>query len=164
VAVVSFSGAAGILSIDAIEGEGLKLAHFSGSTISALKEMFPPWMEVSNPLDIWIAVSSGDFHTAYPKILESVLQDGNVDAVICIYISFTLPKHREYDSSIHIREMAKKYPEKPVLCWSYGLNVTGFTEEIERDGTTMVFPSLEAAARTLRKLNEYERYRRSYLG
>jgi acetate---CoA ligase (ADP-forming) len=155
IAVVTFSGAAGILSIDAIEGAGLRLAEFSKTTVEAIKGFFPLWMEVKNPLDVWMAVSSHDFHETYPRILEGILKDRSVDAVICIYISFTLPKHDEYDSSRHILALAEKYPGKPILCWSYGLNVQGFTEAIERDGKAMVFPSLESAARTLRKLAEY---------
>jgi acetyltransferase len=162
VAIMTFSGAAGILSIDAIEGAGLRLADFSDSTVEALKGLFPPWMEVNNPLDIWLAVSSNDFHDTYPRILECLLRDDNVDAVMCIYVSFTLPTHEEYNSSMHIRVLAEKYPEKPILCWSYGLDVAGFSEEIEKDGTAMVFPSLEAAAGTLKKLNQYEIYRRNY--
>jgi acetyltransferase len=161
VAIMSNSGAACILSIDAMEEAGLRLAEFSGSTAEALKELFPQWMDVANPLDIWIAVSS-NFHVNYPKILEYILRDNNVDAVLCINPFFTLPKHEEYNSSVHTRELAKKYPEKPILCWGYGLDVEGFSEEIEKDGTAMVFPSLEAAAGTLKKLNQYEIYRRNY--
>jgi len=161
VAIMSNSGAACILSIDALEEAGLRLAEFSGSTNEVLRELFPPWMDVANPLDIWIAVAS-NFHVIYPKILESILRDDNVDAVLCINPFFTLPKHKEYDSSVHTRELAKKYPGKPILCWGYGLDMSGFTEELERDGTVMVFPSLDDSARTLRKLNEYDTYRRHY--
>ncbi len=162
VGVMSFSGAACILSIDAIEGAELQLAKFSNKTTAALKEMFPPWMGVENPLDIWIGVSSGDFHTAYPRILEIILKDDNVDAVFCIYPSFTLPKHEDYNTSIHIRSMAKKFPQKPILCWSYGLDIAGFTKEIEKDGNVMVFPSLDDAALTVKKLSEYGKYKTDY--
>jgi len=162
VGVMSFSGAACILTIDAIEGAGLQLAKFSNKTTAALKEMFPPWIGVENPLDTWIGVSAGDFHTAYPRILEIVLEDDNVDVVFCIYPSFTLPKHEDYNTSAHIRSMAEKFPQKPILCWSYGLDIVGFTNEIEKDGNVMVFPSLDDAALTVKRLSEYGKYKIDY--
>ena len=158
VAVISFSGGAAILAIDAIESAGLTLATLSEATIEAAAEYFPPWMTVNNPLDVWIGVSK-DFHTRYPRILNLVLRDEGVDSVICIYPSFTMPKHALYDSARHIRQCAKDHPEKPVLCWSYGLDVAGFTKSIEADGTSMVFPSLGAACLALTKLLEYRAVR-----
>ena len=130
------------------------MATLSEATIEAVAEYFPPWMTVNNPLDVWIGVSK-DFHTRYPRILDLVLRDEGVDSVICIYPSFTMPKHALYDSARHIRQCAKDHPEKPVLCWSYGLDIAGFTKLIEADGTSMVFPSLGAACLALTKLLEY---------
>jgi acyl-CoA synthetase (NDP forming) len=111
-------------------------------------------MEIDNPVDIWMPVAR-DFETAFPTILDRILADEGVDSVICIYCSYTLPKYDLYDSSGHIREIAGRHPDKPVLCWSYGLDIEGFTREIEKDGTAMVFPSLADAADTLAKLTEY---------
>lgn len=162
VGVMSFSGAACIISLDALEGAGLKLAKFSNKTTQALKKIFPPWIGAENPIDTWIGVSSGDFHTSYPRILEIILEDDQVDAVFCIYPSFRLPKNEGYNTSIHIRSMAKKFPQKPILCWSYGLDLAGFTKEIEKDGNVMVFPSLDDAALTVKKLSEYGKYKTDY--
>jgi acyl-CoA synthetase (NDP forming) len=160
VAVMSFSGAACILAIDAIEAAGLTLATFSEETREALAEMFPDWLEIGNPLDVWYAVS-GDFHARYPRVLELLLMDAGVDAVFCLYPSFTLPKHDPYDSARHIRALAGRHPDTPVVCWSYGLDIAGFTKEIERDGTAMVFPGLDGAATTLAKLARYGAYQRT---
>jgi acyl-CoA synthetase (NDP forming) len=67
----------------------------------------------------------------------------------------------DVNSALYIGPLAAKYPEKPVLCWSYGMDIAGMTEEIEKNGPAMVFPSLDAAARTLAKLSEYDAYRRA---
>ncbi len=160
VAVMSFSGAACILAIDAIEAAGLSLAEFSDATHEALAEMFPDWLEIGNPLDVWYAVS-GDFHARYPRVLELLLADEGIDAVFCLYPSFTLPKYAPYESARHIRDLAGRYPETPVLCWSYGLDLIGFTKEVECDGTAMVFPALESAATTLAKLARHGARRRA---
>ena len=154
VAVMSFSGGAAILAIDALEGAGLELAELSESTIEGARAFYPSWMAVDNPLDVWMAVSK-DFHERYPRILELLMQDDAVDSVICIYPSFSLPKYDAYDCSRHIRHLSRAYPDKPVLCWSYGLDVEGFSRSVEADGTSMVFPSLEDAANTLVKLARY---------
>ncbi len=159
VAIVSFSGGGAILAIDAIEGAELTMASLSESTKKELRDLFPGWIEVDNPLDIWIPVSR-DLHAAFPCILEAALRDEGVDAVLCIYCSYSLPKYDAFDSSSHIRKLAGKYPEKPVLCWTYGMDIAGFTEKVEGDGTAMVFPSLEDAAGALAKLVQYGAYRR----
>ena len=158
VAVVSYSGGAAILAIDALVSAGLTLATLSEETQRALKEKLPEWMEVANPLDLWIPVVR-DYRTAYPYFLEQILKDPGVDAVICIYCSYRLPKYDEFDASIYIRELAAKYPETPILGWTYGMDISGFTQHVERDGTAMVFPSFEDATQTLAKLVEWDDYR-----
>lgn len=159
VAIMSFSGGGAILAVDAIEGAGLTLASLSQATREKLRGFFPPWMAVGNPVDVWIPVSR-DFHAAFPAVLDLILQDEGVDAVVCIYCSYTLPKYAEFDSSLYIGEIAEKYPEKPVVCWSYGMDIAGFTRRIERSAGVMVFRSLDEAATALAKLAEYGQARR----
>lgn len=158
VAVMTFSGGGAILAIDAIEAAGLTLASLSEVTRSALQALLPSWLSVDNPVDVWIPISS-DFDRAFPLILETLLQDPGVDAVICIYCSYTLPKYAGFDSSRHIGRLAAAHPDKPVLCWTYGLDIAGFTKSVEKDGTTMVFPSLESAASSMAKLCDYHERR-----
>ena len=160
VAVVSFSGGGAILAIDAIEGAGLELARLSEETIRAIEDLFPPWLAVDNPVDVWIPVAR-DFDGAFPRILEQVLRDDAVDALICIYCSYTLPKYAALDSSRHVGEIASRFPEKPVLCWSYGLDIAGFSKRIEDGGSAMVFPSLDAAAATIARMADYGAVRRA---
>ena len=161
VAVMSFSGGANILAVDAIEKAGLTLATLSEPTKSDLQGLFPSWLSVDNPLDVWIPLSK-DFQTAFPTILECLLRDEGVDGVFCIYCSYPRPKYELFDSSAHIAAMAGKHPEKPVLCWSYGLDIDGFTRDVEKDGTAMVFPSFDDAAKTFAKMADYaeRRHRR----
>lgn len=158
VAVMSFSGGGAILAIDAIEAAGLTLASLSEATKAELRDLFPSWIAVDNPLDVWIPIAR-DLHSAFPRILEATLRDEGVDAVICIYCSYTLPKYEAYDSSVHIRDIARAYPGKPVLCWTYGMDIAGFTRKVEQDGAAMVFPSLDDAAGTLAKLAAYGEFR-----
>lgn len=158
VAIMSYSGGGAILAIDAIEGAGLELAQFADATKEKIVDLFPDWISIDNPLDCWIPVSR-DLQAAFPRMLEAILEDEGVDAVICIYCSYTLPKYDAYDCTSHITDIAGKYLDKPIACWSYGIDIAGFTEAIEKNGTTMVFPSLEAASGTFAKLVQYRENR-----
>ena len=157
VAIMSFSGGGAILAIDAVEAAGLSLAELSQSTRAKLQPLFPSWMEVTNPLDIWIGVSQ-DFHATFPDVLEAILIDDEVDAVICIYCSYTLPKYEQYDSSLYIADLAEKFPDKPILNWTYGMDIAGFSRRVENKGNTMVFRSLPEAAHTLARMNAYREF------
>ena len=155
VAIVSFSGGGAILAIDAIQGAGLELAKLSEDTIRDIEDLFPPWLKVDNPVDIWIPVAK-DFDGSFPRILNRVMQDDGVDAVICIYCSYTLPKYDALNSSKYVGEIGARYPDKPIMCWTYGLDIAGFTKRIEEQGSAMVFPSLEAASVTISKMADFE--------
>lgn len=154
VAVVSFSGGGAVLAVDATDRAGLELAPLSRQTAEAIGDLFPDWIGVHNPLDIWIPVSK-DLHGAFPRILQAVLDDPNVDGVLCIYCSYTQPKYADFDVSEHIRRLSKANPEKPVLCWSYGQDIEGTTRRIEADGSCVVFPTLDGAARAMATLAEH---------
>lgn len=158
VAIMSFSGGGAILAIDALDRAGLELAELSNRTKDTVKSFFPDWISVDNPLDIWIPVSK-EFNAAFPTILEALLNDPNVDSVLCIYCSYPLPKYSLFDSSRYIGKTASQHPDKPVLCWTYGLDIEGFTRRVEAGRHAMVFQTLDEAASTLAKLVEYGAYR-----
>jgi acetyltransferase len=154
VAIMSFSGGGAILAIDALERAGLSLASLSQSTKDALQHLFPSWASVTNPMDIWMSVAK-DFAATFPNVLETLLRDPEVDAVMCIYCSYPLPKYALYDSSEHIARLAAVHRDKPVVCWTYGLDIEGFTRKVEASGAAMVFQSLDEAAQSLARMADY---------
>ena len=81
VAVLTFSGAAGIVSSDFIENQELQLSELSESTLGVLREIFPEWMPVSNPVDLWPAIERNGAEVAWQKAFEAVSNDPNVDAI-----------------------------------------------------------------------------------
>ena len=56
VAVLTFSGGAGILSCDLLEDNGLPLAELAPATLGELAKVFPVWMPPGNPVDLWPAM------------------------------------------------------------------------------------------------------------
>lgn len=154
VAIMSFSGGGAVLAIDALDRAGLELARLSSETIGTLSPLFPDWMEVENPLDIWIPLVR-DFSGTYSLVMKALLQDEGVDAILCIYCAYNLPKYRLFDASRHIRDLSDANRSKPVACWSYGQDIEGFTRTIEEKRSAIVYPRLDDAARALAVLAQH---------
>lgn len=82
VAILTFSGASGIVTADYLEKYGLDLARLSPSTITQLQNLSPHWMPVTNPVDFWPAVEKNGPVVAYREGLSALYADPNVDGVI----------------------------------------------------------------------------------
>ncbi len=82
VAVLTMSGAAGIVSSDFIEEHDLMVADLSAGTVDALKEIYPGWMPISNPVDLWPAVELHGRKKAYTKAFKAVCTDPKVDVIL----------------------------------------------------------------------------------
>ena len=142
------------MAVDACERFGLEIATLSKDTLEQLEVLFPKWAHCSNPMDMWPAAMFHGFHNCYRRILEAYLQDPQIDAVICMTGSFLTTDEDFLDVTGIIREMASKYPEKPVVVSSCGNNYRHYEEELEKENTVVYyFPS--TAARALAALYKY---------
>jgi acetyltransferase len=116
VAILTMSGAAGIVSSDFIEEHDLAVADLSVSTLEALKEIFPGWMPVSNPVDLWPAVELHGRKKAYTKAFEAVCADPGVDAVL--FHGFVGGDAFRPDISVLVERAGRA--GKPVFGWVMG--------------------------------------------
>ena len=116
VAILTMSGAAGIVSSDFIEEHGLTVAELSAGTVEALREIYPGWMPVSNPVDLWPAVELHGRKKAYTKAFEAVCADPGVDALL--FHGFVGGEAFRPDIS-NLAEMAKR-AGKPMFGWVMG--------------------------------------------
>jgi len=84
VAILTFSGGAGIVSTDFLEAKGLEVADLSEQTKASLGKLYPEWMPVSNPVDLWPAMERnvGGNVDVMGQALTAVLADPQVDAVL----------------------------------------------------------------------------------
>jgi len=116
IAIVSYSGAAGIVTTDHIEANGLTLAHLSPQTQKRLEELSPTWMPVRNPVDYWPTIEKHGPALAYKHAIEALHEASEVDGIIVhLFAGFGI-------SLLNMREIISgiKKPRKPILFWLIG--------------------------------------------
>jgi acetyltransferase len=160
VGVITYSGGAGIMVSDGLEKHNLCLAAFSAGTIDQLAALSPQWLPLTNPLDIWPAVMLYGARRAYSVALKAVLNDPEVDGVICIAIA-PLPEFSFLDVSETLNAVMDESPtRKPVIVWTYGPNTAEVQKRFESRNRIMVYPTLELATWALSLLRD--RYKAIY--
>ncbi|MGB8359962.1 MAG: CoA-binding protein, partial [Acidimicrobiia bacterium] len=150
VAVITFSGAAGVVAADLLEKSGLTLAKLSDRTIDELRAVFPDWYEPSNPVDVWSTVEQRGFADATGPITRAVLSDEAVDAVVFVPLAF------DYYTVGDIEQFAEAAgsSQKPVVMWPIGDVdvVSGWVPVLERNSVPTC-SSLGTAVGILRGFN-----------
>jgi len=154
VAVITFSGAAGIMISDGLERHGVTLAPLSPATINKVAELSPEWMSLGNPLDIFPAVMLHGAQKAYSVALKALLNDPNVHGVVCIAIAPVRPEIPFIDVSEPVNEIVEKLPSKPVIAWVYGPTTEEISKKFESKNRVMAYPSLEIAGWSLSLLRD----------
>lgn len=80
VAVLTNAGGPGVTAIDALDMNGLMVAHLTEKTRQELKKVLPPAANVYNPVDMLAGASPEQYATS----LRLLLEDGGVDSVLVI--------------------------------------------------------------------------------
>ena len=117
IAVLTFSGGAGVVCSDDAHDYGMEIARLSPETLARIKAVFPEWMEPSNPVDLYPAMEKNGPVRTFGESLEAVIQDPGVDAVF-LHI-FAVPVKLGMFNYDAMAEMVKKY-QKPVVAWMIG--------------------------------------------
>ncbi len=82
VAVLTNAGGPGILAVDAIEANGLRLATLLTETVTTLRSFLPPYASFHDPIDMLASAGPQEYATA----LRALLKDDGVDAVLVISV------------------------------------------------------------------------------
>lgn len=82
VAVVTNAGGPAILAVDMLEKENLALTTLSNETKKLLRGLVHPEGNVENPVDLLPGATA----EVYKKVIETIIEDDNVDAVISIFV------------------------------------------------------------------------------
>ena len=86
-AILTFSGGAGILTCDMLERHHLDVAKLSESTCAALRGIFPDWMPVNNPIDLYPAIELKGYIPVFNQACSIVLDDPNVDVMVIHFLA-----------------------------------------------------------------------------
>lgn len=88
IALVTYSGAQAIMSIDAAIEEGLEVAHFGEDTRQKIARVIATPSKAQNPVDLFPDMLSHGFEKTAMEVLQALLEDDGVDAII--FISFAI--------------------------------------------------------------------------
>lgn len=116
VALMTFSGGAGIVTTDLMADYNIPLANLSHDTLQSVQKLYPAWMGASHPLDLWPAVEQNGLDAVYCATAEALMKDSAVDSIIIECFA-----SRYYDPAFFkdIGAMMREY-KKPVVLWLVG--------------------------------------------
>ncbi len=116
IAVLSYSGASGIVTADHMEKYGLALATLSSQTKKGLEELSPAWMPINNPVDYYPAMEKHDPALVYKHALKVLHDAPEVDGLIVhLFAGFGI-------WFLDMKEIMSviRAPRKPILFWLIG--------------------------------------------
>ncbi len=151
VAVVTNAGGPGIIIADALESQNLQVADFTEGTRERLRASLPEEASVNNPVDM-IASADAD---SYRAVLETVLDDPGVDAVIASFVP-PLGVHAE-DVARAITDTAAGR-EEPTLAVLMGRKGLKESRALLHAASVPAFIFPESAVRALTGMSRYRRW------
>ena len=156
-AVITFSGGGGIVTSDMLHEAGLSLAELSPDTLKTLKAVYPPWMDPSNPADIWPAIEYSGIQKVYTEVSEAVMHDPGVDSVI-VHIFTNMVESSMFSNLARLKDELGK----PVVAWLAGIGdrMRIFRAGIEELGIP-VFDEMGRGVSVLAAIKEHNRKRGS---
>lgn len=110
IALVTYSGAQAILSIDQAAKDGLGIARLGESTLQKLAGVIATPAKAANPIDLFPDMMVHGFERTSTTILGALLEDEGVHSVI--FISFAMEGPEQYEPLV---ELIRQRKTKPVF-------------------------------------------------
>ena len=151
VVIVTNAGGPGILCTDSLIGAGIEIPELSKRTRAAIARVVPPEASTRNPVDM---IASADA-ARYKAVLEKVMKDPDVDAIIAIFVSPIMID--AYEVARAIAEAADG--TKPVLSVFMGKQRSDEGIELLRSRKVPVYRFPEEAASAMSALTTYRKLR-----
>ncbi|MGV8057853.1 MAG: acetate--CoA ligase family protein [Smithellaceae bacterium] len=157
VAILTFSGGAGIVGTDFMDKMHLSIADLSAQTKAALQKIFPAWMPVANPVDIWPALEMNISKApmVYQDVMKTVLADPGVDAVLLMAFAGGIRL------ALNLSDIAAQAKDacKPLFIWLLGQRDEAF--RFQKEALLLGVPVFPELYRTVECLNTIFRPRPS---
>ncbi|MBT7954898.1 MAG: acetate--CoA ligase family protein [Rhodospirillaceae bacterium] len=156
IAIISISGGGGITMVDALGECGLEIATPSHAVLDKIQGFNPPWLEISNPVDSWMAVLKKGLAGANVEILRVLLEDNQVDGAVVLLNAYRTTGYESLAEWVDgIAEAQRDFQDKPVALWAFGKNQHEVIEKAEENGVVAGFSSPKRVARALAGLYRY---------
>jgi acyl-CoA synthetase (NDP forming) len=156
IVIATYSGASGILMMDALHNSGLEICKLPPKTAAKLESMAPPWLHVSNPVDYWpVMMGHADQGAAMRDVMEILLADEDIGAVLFTQVAYTRPFGDGLRAFVNY--LGEKYPHRPFISAIPGTFNMDCIPQIQRDGKHTAMPSPERAAQAITKLWQYSK-------
>ena len=162
IGIVTATGAAGIMAIDACEEEGLELAALPQGLSEKLKRGMPAWVHIDNPIDIWpVGMIGGNYPGAVGTAVTELLKSPGVDGVIMLVPAISSPLHIDIADLTEVVSGARRRAgnNKPVAIWPYSDDHSVFPDRYEAIDGVASFHSPEQAVKGLSSCYQYHKSR-----
>lgn len=151
IAIVTNGGGYGVMATDAVIEEGLKLARLSQKTVNMIthrKDVVPPYAVIKNPMDL-----IGDANAErYQVALDALVEDHNVDAILCIVLMQTVGVESEI---VDVIDEISDRRKKPIVVSATGGDYTALHMKMLEKEDVPTFFTPEKAAIALKSLVKY---------
>ena len=148
IALITNAGGPGIIAADAIERSTLKMTSFSKYTIDSLRSSLPAMSNVYNPVDV-LGDAKAD---RYKFVIEKVLEDSNVDAVLIILTPQTMTEIEK--TAVVIGEISNRTNKTVVTSFMGGKRIGNSLKLMcQKNVTNYPFP--ERAVKAVEAMYKY---------
>lgn len=152
VAIITNAGGGGVVTADAVEKLGLKMAELSEQTIAELKECLPPESNPVNPIDVL-----GDAPPErYAVALDKVSKDGGVDAIIVM--ACPTASMQPIPVTEKVIETVRANSNIPVFTVNMGGVTFEKSKEMYMEANMPVYTFPETPVKVLKEMSKYTKY------
>ncbi|MBS7627092.1 acetate--CoA ligase family protein, partial [Candidatus Bathyarchaeota archaeon] len=146
VTIITNAAGPSVAAADLCHEYSFKIVEYSEGTLNRLRSTLPPYAVIGEYVDLTGSATSED----YQKTFEIVLQEPNIDAVICFVVFLNPPITPEV---VQVISNVQSFG-KPIVCWATGGEYSQrLIEKLEEAGIP-VYPTTERVIRSLRGLIE----------
>ncbi len=146
-AVLTATGACGIMTADACEDFGLQLAPFPEEARESLENPKIAWHHLNNPVDLWpLGMVSGSFTDVLEKAAKALVAQDDTHGILAIFPCMASPLHANLRFEKVLRRVQENNPhQKPLACWVYGDGALEESQILERIPGVACFSSIDEA-------------------
>ena len=152
VAILTYSGGAGVWTADALAAEGFEVPRLSPRLQERIRALIPAYGSAANPVDVTAQVVQTAGGLA--PVLELLIATAEVDAIV---VTTTLSSAQLLRAEEDVLAAALKRSPKPVLAYSYTRPAAEAVEILARIRLPW-FTSGRRVARALRALRDYHSF------